>query len=118
MAVFIIATVGVACSGFFFINLCHRRKYDFVRLFGCRAWLERRRQRRSGGAATALEGVRFGVLIEDIVIPCCFLLAKLLLLNCSYGFLSGARKKLCQNGIKTIWTWSSFRVNHATANLK
>ena len=27
-------------------------------------------------------------------------------LNCSYGFLSGARKKLCQNGIKTIGTRS------------
>ena len=60
----------------------------------------------------------FSLKTDGIVIPCCFLLAKLLLLNCSYGFLSGARKKLCQNGIKTIWTWSSFRVNHATANLK
>ena len=30
-------------------------------------------------------------------------------LNCSYGFLSGARKKLCQNGIKTIGTRSWYQ---------
>ena len=113
MAVFIIATVGVACPGFFLLtSVIGESKTLYVYLAAGLGW--------SGGvmAAAALEGVRFGVLIEDIVIPCCFLLAKLLLLNCSYGFLSGARKKLCQNGIKTIWTWSSFRVNHATANLK
>ena len=121
MAVFIIATVGVACPGFFLLtSVIGESTTLYVYLAAGLGWsgggddgVVRRR-----GAATALEGVRFGVLIEDIVIPCCFLLAKLLLLNCSYGFLSGARKKLCQNGIKTIWTWSSFRVNHATANLK
>ena len=118
MAVFIIATVGVACSGFFLLtSVIGESTTLYVYLAAGLGW--------SGGGGgvvaarrQALEGVRFGVLIEDIVIPCCFLLAKLLLLNCSYGFLSGARKKLCQNGIKTIWTWSSFRVNHATANLK